>query len=275
MKPRFEINHLFIHLFFIIVCAFTIVPILSIFNVALKTHEDFLKYPTALAARPILQNFVTAWTTANMGNSLKNSIILTFFTPLGTCLLSTMAAFPICRRHFKGANFIYTLFVVSLFLPTTAGLIPTIMMFKAFHLMNHLYGLIISGWAGIALPVLIINGYLKSIPRELDEAAVLDGCGYLKYIFKIIFPLAMPVIVTVLILNILGAWNNFLGPYIFLTDPTMRPLSTALYMFVGTYSTDYTVMCAGVIIATAPIILAYVFLQRYIISGMVNGAVKG
>jgi raffinose/stachyose/melibiose transport system permease protein len=275
MKQKFQISHLIIHMLFVVVCLFTIVPILSILNVALKTHEDFLKYPTALAVRPIFQNFVTAWTKANMGNSFKNSIVLAVFTPLGVCFFSTMAAFPICRRHFKGANFIYSLFVVSLFLPTTAGLIPLIMMFRAFHLMNHLYGLIISGWAGIALPVLIISGYLKSIPRDLDEAAVLDGCGYLRYIFKVIFPLAMPVIVTVLILSILGAWNNFLGPYLFLTDPSMRPLSTALYMFVGTYSTDYTVMCAGVIIATVPIILAYVFLQRYIISGMVSGAIKG
>lgn len=275
MRSRTRTAHLFIHMLFIGICLFTIVPILSIANVALKTHTDFLNHPTALVTKPVFDNFVTAWNTANMGASFLNSIILAVFTPLGVCILSTMAAFPICRRHFKGAGFFYTLFVMSLFLPTTASLIPRIMMFRAFHLMNHLYGLIISGWAGIALPVLILNGYLKGIPRDLDEAAVLDGCGYLKYIFTVIFPLAVPAMVTVLVLGILGAWNDFLGPFIFLTDPAKRPLSTGLYMFVGTYSTDYTVMCAGVVIATAPVVLAYVFLQRYIISGLVNGAVKG
>lgn len=275
MKRKTQISHFLIHALFIIICLYAVVPMLSIVNVALKTHEDFLKHPTALTIAPVFANFVTAWNTANMGNSFINSVILAIFAPLGVCVLSTMAAFPICRRHFWGADFIYTLFVMSLFLPTTASLIPKIMLFKTFHLMNHLYGLIISGWAGIALPVLIMNGFLKSIPCDLDEAAVLDGCGYLKYIFRVIFPLARPAMVTVLIISILGTWNDFLGPYIYLTEPSKRPLSTGLYMFVGTYSTDYTVMCAGVIIATTPIVLAYVFLQRYIISGLVHGAVKG
>lgn len=275
MRKKIAISDVFIHLLFVVVCLYTIIPILSILNVAFKSKGEFLLNPTTIVQAPILTNFTTAWNQANMGRAFVNSIILSFFIPMGICILSTFAAFPICRKHFKGADWIRSLFLLSLFLPVTAGLIPKIMMFRALNLMNHLHGLIIAGWAGIALPVLILDGYLKSIPRDLDEAAVIDGCGYLKYIVKVIFPLAKPVMATVLIITTLGAWNDFMGPFIFLTEPSKRPLSTALYMFVGTYSTDYTVMCAGVIIATAPIVISYVLLQRFVIAGVVSGAVKG
>ncbi len=264
-----------INIFFILICLFSIVPLFSVLNVSLKSTQDFLNNPTALTIKPTLDNFAVAWERADMLNSFKNSIILAFFTPLGICIIATMIAFPIARKHFKGANLLYTILVISLFLPMTAGLIPKIILFKKLHLINHLYGLIISGWANIALPILIISGFIKSIPRELDEAASIDGCGYFRYIFKVIFPLSRPAWVTVFILNMLTSWNDFIGPYIFLTDPSKRPISTALHVFVGTYSIDYTTMCAGVIIALIPIVATFILLQRYIISGMVSGAIKG
>lgn len=275
MRKRNKIFNTAIHLLFILICLFSIVPLLSVLNVSLKTTEDFLNTPTALTIQPTLDNFAAAWEKADMWNSFKNSIFISFFIPLGICIIATMIAYPVARKHFKGANLLYTIFVVSLFLPMTAGLIPKIVLFKELHLINRLYGLIIAGWAGIALPVLIISGFITSIPKELDEAATIDGCGYLRYIFKVIFPLSRPAWVTVFILNLLNSWNDFMNPYIFLTDPSKRPISTALHVFVGTYSVDYTTMCAGVIIALIPIIVAFTLLQRYIISGMVSGAIKG
>lgn len=273
MNNQVKTVKIVIHCIMIIICLVTVYPMISVVNVALKTHEEFLKFPTNFVMHPILNNFITAWKEGDMGTNFKNSIFLSGLAPLGICLFSTMAAFPISRRHIKAANFLYLLFIIATFIPTSY--VTQIYLMRNLHLMNHLYGVLIFYIANTALPIIIIVGFIKSLPKELDEAAVIDGCGYLMYIFKVIIPLSKPVLATVVILSIISTWNDFITPYLYLSDKAQRTLASGLYLFVGTYSVDYTVMCAGVILVATPIIIAYIFLQRYIISGMSAGAIKG
>lgn len=125
------------------------------------------------------------------------------------------------------------------------------------------------------MSIFILTGFIKGVPRELDEAAVIDGCGYLRFIVSIIFPLMKPAIATVGMLSAIGVWNDFINPYLFLTTKGMRPLTAGLYLFFGEYFTNWTLLSAGIIIVVLPLIILYVFVQKYIISGVMTGAIKG
>lgn len=249
-------------------------PILSIVNVALKTKEEFLKYPTHIVQNIHWNNFVVAWVESNMGMYFKNSVIITVSVVAGSCIIAAFAAFPISRRHFKGANFVYLLFMSSLFLPV--GLVPLIYIMNTLNFMNTYHGLILLHiGSGLPITIFIFVGFIKGIPRDLDDAAFIDGCGYFRYILQIIIPLMKPAMATVAMLRAIGAWNDFVNAFLFLSDKQKRPLTAGLYMFMGQYSTNWTVMVAGVIIVALPLIITYIYTQKYIIAGVTKGALKG
>jgi raffinose/stachyose/melibiose transport system permease protein len=164
-----------------------------------------------------------------------------------------------------------TFFVISLLLPN--GLIPQFQLMVALHLYNTQIGYILLTSA-VGIGPFLIMGYLKLIPKELDEAAAIDGCGYFQCIFRIIAPLVKPVLVTVAILHAIGVWNDIIGPTIYLTNKNYYPIALGLQTFKGQFSTDWTLLAAGTMIAAIPLILLYIFFQRYLIEGAVAGAVK-
>jgi len=274
MRRRIRWDRVAINAVLIFIVLLFLIPLFSVVNVALKSEEEFLKYPASLVKSITLGNFAMAWKEAYMAVYFKNSVLITFFATLGITLLAAVASFPISRRHFKGATLLYFFLLSSTFLPTS--LVPMIFLMKTLHFINSYHGIIIRGiGVGVALPVFIFVGFIKGIPRELDEAGAIDGCGYLKYIFHVIMPLMKPAISTVAILSAIGTWNDFINPYLFLTDKMKRPLTSGLYLFVGEFSTRYTVLCAGVIVVVLPLLLLYILMQRNIIAGMVSGSVKG
>ena len=249
-------------------------PIIAIVNVALKSKEEFLKYPSRLVQSPQFGNFIEAWVKSNMGNYFKNSVIITLGVIVGVSIIAAFASYPISRRHFRGSKFVYMLFLSSLFMPV--GLVPLIYIMNVLKLMNTTLGLILLHIGGqLPISIFIFVGFIKALPKELDEAAFIDGCGYFHYIIKFIIPLMKPAIATVVMLSAIVAWNDFVNAFIFLSDKDKRPLATALYMFMGQYSTNWTVMAAGVIIVVTPLMIAYLFAQKYIIAGVTSGAIKG
>ncbi|QGQ97763.1 carbohydrate ABC transporter permease [Paenibacillus psychroresistens] len=251
-----------------------IAPMLLIINVSLKNKEEFLNFPVTIVKSIHWRNFHDAWVMADMGVYFKNSILLTVLSAGGTCLIATLAAYPIARKHFVGANAIYLLFLSALFLPV--GLVPLLFVMKSLGFINTYYGFIFLKIGGsLSIATFILVGFIKGVPKELDEAAAIDGCGYLRFIMTIMFPLILPAASTVLMLVGMGVWNDFIGPLIFLTDKSMRPLTAGLYIFFGQYSTNWTILAAAVIMVSLPLIVAYVFLQRFIVSGVTSGAIKG
>ncbi len=251
-----------------------LVPLLSVLNISLKTDEEFLKYPTIITQNPQWNNFLLAWKKAEMGTYFFNSVFLSFTSAIISCLISAMAAFPLGRSHFKGSNAVFTFFIASMFFP--GSLVATIYIMKLFHLYNTSLGVILL-WAfgGIPINIFILTGFVKTVPRELDEAALMDGCGYLRYMFTIAFPLMKPALATVFVFKLIGSWNDFITPFLFLTDKSKRPLTAGLYIFKGSYSTKWTLMAASIILLALPMIIIYVFMQKFIIAGMVSGAIKG
>lgn len=267
-------NKLLANLVLILVSLLMLGPALIIVNVALKTNQEFLNTPLTIVKSLQWHNFVEAWVQAEMGLYFKNSLFFTLLVSVGTCFVATLAAFPIARKHFKGSNVIYLLFLSALFLPV--GLVPLIVVMKYLGFTNTYHGFILLKiGSSLSIAVFILTGFIKGLPRELDEAAAIDGCGYLRYIMMMVFPLIKPAFLTVAMLTGIGTWNDFITPFLFLTDKEMRPLTAGLYLFFGQYSTNWTILAAGIMVVAAPIILVYFFLQKYIISGVTSGAIKG
>lgn len=256
-------------------CAAVILfPLLMLLNTALKSPAEFLAAPTGLVPQIRFDNFARAWQEVNMGRYLVNSVIYTVCTVVLGCIITTLAAYPISREHFGASSALYLFFISGLFLPTS--FIPTVFLMKKLALINTAWGYVILKTAGmIPLAILILTGFIRSVPRELDEASVVDGCGYFRYVFSILIPLIQPALATISILTAIGVWNDFLDPFLFLPKKDLRPVTTGLYMFFGQYATDWTTLTAAVLIITLPMIVLFGFMQRYIISGMVSGSLKG
>jgi raffinose/stachyose/melibiose transport system permease protein len=187
--------------------------------------------------------------------------------------LSSVAAFIIARRKQKITNACYYLFVLGLIVPI--AFIPTYLVLNTLHLLNSYLGLIfIFSTYGLPISVFLYTGFIKTIPVELDEAAIIDGCGPLRLFFRIVFPLLKPVTVSLFIFNFVGAWNDVMIP-LFFSNSDKWALPLTVYNFYGSYLQSWNLIFCDIIITILPLIIIYVFGQKYIVSGMTAGAVKG
>ncbi|GGE33046.1 sugar ABC transporter permease [Pullulanibacillus camelliae] len=247
-----------------------LLPLLFLLMISLKTTHGFLADPLAIPVHLEWGNFVDAWQQGHMTDYFLNSVIYTVFITGLSLLLSVLAAFPVARNYLKFSNAIYLLFVISLFLP--GGLIPLFTEALKLHLFNSRIGYIILN-LGTGLSFFFFVGYIKSIPKALDEAAALDGCGYFRFVFQVLIPLLKPALATMGLLDAIGAWNNLIGPVVFLSDQNLWPLTRGLFVFYGQFSNNWPLLAAAVIIVMTPMVLLFIFLQRYIVQAA-GGAIK-
>lgn len=248
-------------------------PLFYLFNVSMKTQFEYLANPVALAEQLRLSNFADAWKTGNFGQYLWNSVLYTTVSTVFSLLLSLVAAFPISRNYVKFSNLFYTFYLIALFLPN--ALIPQFALMNELGLYNTQFGYILLRTSGTGIVFMLTVGYIKSISRELDEAAAMDGCGYIRYLFTILIPLTKPVLATGIILLAIGTWNDIILPTIYLSDPGLAPVTKGLFAFRGLYLNNWPLLASGIIIVAAPLIILYAFLQKYIVDGALAGAFKG
>lgn len=260
---------------YVILLAFTALyvgPMLMLVLTSFKTLPEFFKNPTGLPESFGFDNFVEAWEQANIARYLVNSV---FYTAVATAICvftSVLVAFPIARGYFKGAKYVLLLYLVALFLPP--ALIPQFQLILNLGLFNTRTGFILLFLVNPIGLIILVN-YIKSIPRELDESAAVDGCGYYRFIFKIVMPLIRPAIATVTVLHAIGIWNELVLPTIYLTSEDLYPVTRGLIVFEGLYGSNWPALAAAVLILMTPMLVLFLFLQRYIISGLTAGAVKG
>ena len=247
-------------------------PLLMLINTALKTTPSFMKDATALATEFHIQNFVEAWTKANFPKYLFNSVLYTAAATAIYVVTATFVAFPIARDYVRGANWLLTLFVIALFLPP--ALIPQFQLILHLGLYNNPVGYILLFIVNPIGIVILVN-YIKTVPKELDEAAALDGCGYFRFVWSVVLPLIQPAIATVTVLHAIGIWNEIIMPTIYLTNKNYYPITRGLIVFQGVYGSNWPVLAAAVLMLTFPMLLLFLFLQRYIVSGLTAGSVKG
>lgn len=266
-------------LFYVFISIFAFVwlmPVLILVFTSLKSSGDL--YSGSLFSLPEefkWGNFVEAWKEGNLGIYMKNSFMISVIkVPLGI-LIASLAAFGLTRMNFKWEKPMYIFFILGMTIPFQACLVPLVMMLNKMNLLNTHVGLIIL-YLGFGLPfaTLILYGFFKGIPRELDEAARIDGCSDLYLFIKIILPVALPAISTLVILDFLSTWNEFLLAQIFLTSDYLKTVPAGIMSFQGEYSTNYPLMMSGVLLSVLPVLLVYIIFQKHFVSGF-GGAVKG
>ena len=247
-------------------------PLLMLVNTALKTTPEFAKDPVGLTTTFSVENFAEAWDKADFPRYLLNTVM---YAAVAT-IVYLAAAFPlsvaIARRFVRGWNWLYLLFVIALFLPV--ALIPQFQLLLNLRLYNTQLGYILLFLTN-PIGVLILVGYIRTIPRELDEAAALEGSGYLRYLVRIILPLTKPALATVAILHAIGVWNELVLANIYLTTEAYFPITRGLIVFTGIYGNDWPLLSAAVLMLAAPMVVLYLFLQRYIIGGFTAGSLRG
>lgn len=272
VTARSRLVKIFSYLALTLVAVFYIWPLFMLVNTSLKSVPDYLKDPAGLAPDPSFENFTEAWELANFPQYLANSAFYAFTATVIFIVTSLFVAFPIARGYFKGSNLILTLYVVALFLPP--ALIPQFQLILNLGLYNTRPGFIMLFLINPIGMIILVN-YMKSIPRELDESAAVDGAGYIRYVFTVIFPLIRPAVATVTVLHGIGIWNELILPTIYLTDPDKFPITRGLIVFQGQYGTNWPGIAAAVLMLMIPMLILFMFLQRYIIGGLTAGAVKG
>ena len=255
-----------------VVAVFYVWPLFMLVNTALKSLPQYLKDPAAIVSEPSFANFGEAWELANFPQYMANSALYTFAATAIFVATSLFVAFPIARGYFRGSGAILTMYVVALFLPP--ALIPQFQLILNLGLYNTRPGFILLFLINPIGMIILVN-YMKSIPRELDESAAVDGAGYLRYVFSVIFPLIKPAVATVTVLHAIGIWNELILPTIYLTNEDYFPITRGLIVFSGVYGSNWPGIAAAVLMLMLPMLILFIVLQRYIIGGLTAGAVKG
>lgn len=247
-------------------------PLMMLVITSLKSMPEFMKSATALPTSLRFENFVEAWEKANFLRYLTNTLIYTVAATAIYVVTAVFVAFPISRGYVRGAGWLLTLYIIALFLPV--ALIPQFQLMLNLGLYNNPVGYVMLFLVNPIGIVILVN-YIKTLPLELDEAAAMDGCGYVRFVTSIVFPLIQPAIATIAVLHAIGIWNELILPTIYLTNKDYYPITRGMIVFQGVYGSNWPTLAAAVLIMTLPMLVLFLVLQRYIVSGLTAGAVKG
>ncbi len=252
----------------------TLAPIYLVFANALKTQTDSATMGVELPLDPQWANFSTVIDQGKLLTAFFNSVLYSVGGTVLSVLVSALAAYVLARRRSRRHEIIYALLIMGIAIPTNFVTLTKVM--QVTGLIDSQIGIILL-YAATQIPfsVFLIYAFIDTLPRELDEAAFIDGCSPIRTFFSIIFPVLTPVLVTCGVLNMLNLWNEFLMPLYFLNSTDHWPMTLAVYNFFGQFQSNWALVSADVVLTILPMILVYVVAQRWILSGVSAGAVKG
>lgn len=264
----------FAHSTAILVCLIMVIPVYLIFTNSFKSSAQASSMSIALPTTLYWENFSTVIERGRLATSFINSVLYSSTSTIMATLFAAMAAYVLSRNPRRLNRFLYLFMIMGIALPINFFTLTKIMQIT--QLINTKAGMIIL-YAATQIPfsVFLMYGFIDSVPRELDEAAIIDGCGPVQLFFRIILPLLTPVLVTAGILNFLGVWNDFLLPLYFLNNSSHWPMTLAVYNFFGQYQQNWNLVSADILLTILPVIVIYLVGQRFILSGLSSGAVKG
>ncbi|MBQ8807714.1 MAG: carbohydrate ABC transporter permease [Clostridia bacterium] len=279
IKPD-TIFSILIHILLFAFLLLVLYPFISAFFGSFKRPDEILVSTKLLPEKWLFENYVKAWTVANFSQYTWNSVWYTALTVIVTILTSTCNGYAFARGDFRGKGFILALFTSLMFISLgTSSLYPTMQLMKLFNLHTSLMGLVIKGFFAIHIAdMYLVRGFINQLPKELDEAATIDGCSFIGIFFRIILPLLMPMVATLAILSFSGAWNNYLWPMIVtMSNPASQPLAVGLRALKdsGEAAAAWDLVLAGSMISAIPMIIIYLIFNKYFVRGIASGAVKG
>lgn len=253
-----------------------IVPLLVVLLGSFKTTKQLFSSPFGLPKSLAPHNYATVLSNADMGRALVNSAIVTGFAVVLTLLIGSLASYGLARIPGWRGWVIYGFLVLGMAVPAQANMIPQYVLFQRLHLLDSLIGLILIEIV-VTLPVavFILTGFMRTLPSTLYEAGAIDGANPWRTFRSIVIPVSLPSVAATAIFLFVIQWNDLLYPLLFIHDPSKKTLPLALLDFQGEFLTNYPLLFTGVIVASTPIVIAYVFLQRYFVAGLTAGSVKG
>ena len=264
------------HVTMLIVSAIVLIPIIMVLLGSFKTVPEFFSTPYGLPKAFDPFNYVKAWDEANLQRATLNSLIATVLGVLFSTILASLAAYGLARYTFTLRMPLRLLFVGGLVVPVQLIIIPIFVMFRQAGLLGSLWSLVlVYSVLGIPLAVLVMTGFFAALPRDLEEAARIDGANHFQIFWRIMLPLTRPALSATIILNGVWRWNDFFLGLILLTREEAQTLPVGIMAFRGTYTTEWGLIFASVCISVAPVVLAYLLLSRQFIAGLTAGSVKG
>ena len=260
-----------------LVGAVMLLPIYYLVVTTFKTPAEAAARTQGLPAHFTLEKYKNAHAALEYGRALRNNLIIAGCAVALLLVFASMAAYVIARSPKKIFRRMYSVFMVGLIVPFQIAIIPLYKIVSGLHLMNTLPGVVLIDVFCINLPlsIFLFRGFINTVPKELEEAAYMDGCGVLRTFWQIIFPLLKPIVSTVAILDALAVWNDFMTPLLFLQSPQKGVLLQEVYKNVGPFSTNWTSFFPMLVLATLPLVVFYLIMQKSIIEGVVAGSVKG
>lgn len=265
-----------VYLFLILCALFTLAPLLLALINSFKTNGEILTNVLSLPKEITGENYIRSFTKMRYLQSLGNTAFLAAGSVALIVLFSALAGWKLCRTKTRFSRFLLSLFVFSMLIPFSSIMIPLYKVVLVLDIKNSLFGLcFVYAGLGVSMAIFLYHGFVKGIPKELEEAAAIDGCSPLQTFFRIVFPMLKPVTATVCITNVLWIWNDFLLPLIILSDNKKYTLLLSTNTLFGQYSSDWSAILSALVIAALPVIVFYALLQKQILKGMTDGAMKG
>lgn len=257
------------------VCVVFMVPFYYLVVNTFKTAQEASVSPLSLPGSFYLENYRRAFDGMNFVRSLSNTVTVTGCSTLLIITFGSMAAYAIERRKNRLTKICFFYFLIGFMIPVQSIMIPLFFVLQSLHLQDSIWGLIVlySSWSNFAM--FMYRGFLAGVPRELEEAAMIDGCSVWKTFWYIVFPLLKPITATIVIFDVMAIWNDFLFPFLFTSSSKNGTLIMEVYKGVGEFSSDWSRMMATMVIVLIPIVIFYIFMQKYIVAGVTSGAVKG
>lgn len=251
------------------------IPMYYLIVSTFKNQKQILESPLGLTLSPTLDNYKKALASMDYWKCFGNSFLITSVSVVLVIIFGSMAAYSISRHRTKLSKFISVLFLIGFMVPAQTTMLPLFTVMKKLSLINTFRGMILLHSNQCVFAFVMYRGFIQTIPIELEEAAKIDGCNMWQLFWKITFPLLKPITVTIAIFNVMWIWNDFMLTYLFLNSSSKSTLIMQVFNGMGTFSNDWSMMMASLVLALLPMVIFYLVMQRQIVEGVVSGAVKG
>lgn len=256
---------------------YTLIPFVTILITSFRSSQDAVRGPFTWPEEwNIIGNYIEAWNVGNFGRYMSNSLYMMVFTVAGTLIVATLAGYSFAKFRYPGKKILYYILLIGMMIPFQSIMLPLYFTLRAMGMLNSLTGIaLLMIGTGEGFAIMMMRSFFMGIPDSMIEAARLDGCTEIKVLTKVILPNTFPAWTSLIVISAMGAWNNLLAPMIYIFDQDKYPIPYALYAFQSSFSTDYQLLAAGMMISIIPIVIVYVLFQNSFQNGLMAGAVKG
>lgn len=272
---RWRLGRLVLEGLVILVCLIWLSPFYLLFVSTFKSMPEIAMNPFSFPTSFDLGAYAKAWKQSHLGEYFRNSAFISCMSVLLSVSLSSLTAYAFSRLRFIGNRVLYFFFLAGVMLPVQVALVPLYRLLNRMDLISTYWGIVVL-YVAFTIPsgIFILTGFFKAIPHEIEEAALIDGCSAFEIYWRIVLPLAKPALATIVILEFIWFWNEYLFALTFIQKEAVRTVTLGVMVMAGTFQLDFSLLTAGTLISVVPTILIYIFFQKYLIRGLTAGAIK-